>query len=191
MGPANKTVCGFDNAESPSWQGCPNWQETNLTEFPPWSYGINNWTHAGFLELAAGFIPWYKGPADAPFPPVTPDKEGAFFFYNLQAINTTCPKDPVGPSAAYAAAHNPDPQYQLEDVVYLSTLLATNASATVTSGTLPPVLFNLTAGYNYVKTAWSPGKQTFRMERAGAVLAEVSGTELYVVHGCGRVRRRV
>ena len=91
MGPANKTECGFDSGNG--WVACPNWQETNLTEFPPWSYGINNWTHAGFLELAAGFIPWYKGPADAPFPPVTPDKEGAFFFYNLQAINTTCPNE--------------------------------------------------------------------------------------------------
>ena len=57
MGPANKTVCGFENALNPPWNGCPNWQVGNLTEFPAWSYGINNWTHLGYLELAATFIP--------------------------------------------------------------------------------------------------------------------------------------
>ena len=174
MGPANKTVCGFDNAENPQWEGCPNWQVTNLSTYPAWSYGINNWTHAGYLELAAAFIPWYKAPPGSPMPPIQPSAEAGYFFYNLQAINNSCPNDPVGPYAKYS--YN-DPAYPLEDVVYLHTMLSSPANVTITSGTRAPVLFNLSAGISYLKTPWSAGKQSFRVERAGAVLTDVTGTE--------------
>jgi hypothetical protein len=172
MGPANKTDCGHDDVTK--WVGCPNWQTANLTEFPPWTYGEANWTHLGFLELAAAFIPWYKSPPGSPMPPITPESEAGFYFYNLQSFNNSCPGDPVGSSTRGSRG---SPNYPIEDAVYLHMLLASPANATITSGTAPGVLFPMEAGINYVKTLWSPGKQSFRVERAGVVLADVTGTQ--------------
>ena len=52
--------------------------------------------HTAYLELSHYYIKWYKQPAGSTPPPVTPDEEGVFFFYNLQPVHNKCPGDYYG-----------------------------------------------------------------------------------------------
>lgn len=119
--------------------------------------------HVAYLQLSAYFVQWYKAPAGSPPPPVSIEDEAIFYFYHLQPVHNRCPSDPVGPSgkAAHCAppthcgppppahqwcvpdsrsplgrpgVHNCDPDYIVEDAVFVTSLLSSPGTVVITTG---------------------------------------------------------
>ena len=101
-------------------------------------------------------------------------QEKLFLFYNLQPANNSCPDDPLGPGRFVVG----DPTYPLEDQLYATLLLNASAEVTLTSGTAAPRTFSLAPGVVSVQVPRLPGAQRVRVIRAGAVLADTTGSEL-------------
>ena len=156
MGPYNRTLWGHDSASG--------WDAGN---------GPNLFPHDAYRELSAYFIRWWKAPAGSPPPPVRGADEAVFFFYNLQPVNNSCPGDPVGPAVRNAS----DPDYPVEDAVYVTALLAAPANLTVTSGAALPRDFALPAGVSSVQLPAASGAQRFEVRRGALQLADVVGSE--------------
>jgi hypothetical protein len=159
VGPYNHSLWGHDTRTG--------WQATN---------GPNEYPHDAYLELSAHFIKWYKLPAGAPEPAILPARESLFYFYNLQPVDNDCPGDPVGPLDKIRT----DAAFPLEDAVYVTALLAFNATLRITSGAGSggaPVAFALAPGRSSVQVPARSGAQRFELLRAGAVLIDVVGSE--------------
>ena len=107
------------------------------------------------------------------------------YFYNLQSVLNKCPLDKWGPpTPGHLAGH--DVEYPVEDMVYVTSLLAEPGTLTVESGlpfTKPPgngiagftipvgkpstATFQLSAGLHSVKVPALAGGQRFTFARGG------------------------
>lgn len=176
LGPYNHTFWGLENETQPQWH----------TEYP----------HIAYLQLSRYFIQWYKQPAGSAAPAVATEDEAIFFFYNLQSVFNKCPLDKWGPPhPGHLAGH--DPEYPIEDMVYVTGLLAEPGTLTVESGlpfTKPPgngiagftisvngkpssTRFQLPAGLHSIKVPALAGGQRFTFERPGGKTVTVTGSE--------------
>ena len=156
LGPYNKTLWGSD--PKTGWNA---------------GSGPNLFPHVAFLSLSSYFIKWYKLPAGSPPPPISAADEAVFYFYNLQSVNNSCPLDPVGPLSKITS----DDAYPLEDAVYVTALLASDASISIRSGAAAPRTFTVSAGVVSVQAPALPGPQRITVERGGNVLVDVVGSE--------------
>ncbi len=117
--------------------------------------------------------------------------ESVFYFYNLQPVNNSCPLDTTGPSNILST-----PNYEPEDFVYVTSLLAEPATLTIESGlpftkpagqgtggfTIPaggPVAatFSLPVGLHSTKVKALSGGQRFVVTRGGEDVAAAIGSE--------------
>ncbi len=119
--------------------------------------------HAGYLQLSKHYIAWYKTGKE---PEIT--RDGLFWFYRTHPRDATATKD-----------DKPVTQFHgdVEDVIYLTTMLTAPAEVLVRTGG-KSVTREMPAGISHTKVVFSTGKQHFELKRDDKTLAEADGAEI-------------
>ncbi len=164
------------NQQQPQWVEEATWNDyTESTYFSPSQNvpediaGIPNYSHAGYYELSKYYISWYKRGTQ---PPITQD--ALFYFYRPQSKSALTPQDASDCSIPIQS------QYligDVEDDLYVTTMLTAPATLEVTSGSTE-TSYNVPAGITNTDIPFSVGSQTFELWRNGVRIATTQGTNI-------------
>jgi hypothetical protein len=153
----------FDQAD---WIEITTWNDPNeSTYICPADHGAlaNNVPrrnpHGGYLELSKYYITWYK---NGQAPPI--DRDALFYFYRIHPKGLVISNDvPVQ-----------DWSGEIEDSLFLTTMLTQPANLVVTSGSVTNQ-YNQASGLSSVRVPFNVGPQVIELWRAGARLAVING----------------
>ncbi|KAJ7050679.1 glycoside hydrolase family 71 protein [Mycena amicta] len=124
-----------------------------------WATG---YPHAGWRIITKAYIAAYKSGASAPV--VTQDQ--VVYWYRGFPKNTPCSNDTLG---------IPQGIDLLSDSIFVTTLLTTPATLTVTSGSFAPATIDVAAGVTTHNFTMGLGAQKFSIARGGVQLASGTG----------------
>ncbi|KAF7302058.1 hypothetical protein MIND_00772300 [Mycena indigotica] len=122
------------------------------------SVWANGYPHAGWRIITQAYIAAYKSGASAP----VVNSDQLVYWYRAFPKNTVCTGDTLGP---------PNGINLLQDLIFVTTLVTSPATLTVTSGSFAPVTINVPAGVTTHNFTMGIGSQTFVLSRNGVQLA--------------------
>lgn len=123
--------------------------------------GASQWAdgfpHDGWRIITKQYIAAYKAGASA----ASASEDQLVYWYRPTPRDVTCTGDSLGP---------PDGKDLLADVVFVTTLLTSPATLTITSGNQAPVTIDAPAGVLTWNATMGLGSQTFEVTRNGATI---------------------
>jgi glucan endo-1,3-alpha-glucosidase len=119
------------------------------------------YSHAGFLELSKQYISWYKTGQQTPL-----TNDSLFYFYRTHATNLVASNTSDPPVTWFIGDVSND--------VYNTVFLTAPAQLVIVSGT-KTVTNSLASGLQQVRTPFSPGPQTFTVNRGGVPVLSAQG----------------
>jgi glucan endo-1,3-alpha-glucosidase len=159
----------------PDWVEICTWNDFNESTYispvdNPGQYFSNiqtpyRYSHAGYLELSKYYIQWFKSGQQ---PPISQD--ALFYFYRTCSYH------------AFATDTNDTIQPQcwggpIADDIYNTVLLTAPAQLVVSSGG-KTTTNSLPAGLSHVETPFSPGQQSFTLQRNSQTVISLQGTNI-------------
>ncbi|KAJ7068693.1 glycoside hydrolase [Mycena amicta] len=126
------------------------------------SVWANGYPHAGWRIITQAYISAYKSGASAP----VVNSDQLVYWYRAFPKNTVCTNDTLGA---------PNGINLLQDLIFVTTLLTSPATLTVTSGSFAPVTITAPAGVTTHNFTMGIGTQTFSLSRNGAQIAGGTG----------------
>jgi len=152
--------------DQPDWIEISTWNDLNeSTYISPADHGTlagsvpRRNPHGGYLELSKYYITWYKtGMA----PPI--DRDALFYFYRIH------PKDLVITNDVAVQ----DWSGEIEDSLFLTTMLTQPANLVVTSGGVTNQ-YSQASGLSSVRVPFNVGPQVIELWRGGARLGVING----------------
>lgn len=136
--------------------------------------------HNGWLDMAKPFIAAYK--AGSEFPIDYLEEEKLIYWYRPTPKSADCDATDTTMQTANNASGNffrgrPDGADTMQDAIFVVTQLKEPASVEVTSGTNTQT-FQAPAGVRAWTVPMGVGAQSFRVERDGQTVEDLSGTSL-------------
>ncbi|MCX7672258.1 MAG: glycoside hydrolase family 71 protein, partial [Thiobacillaceae bacterium] len=140
-------------------------EDHHITPYPPYDPGEGKypvWGHVGYSTVLKYYLDWWKSGRQ---PELSNDTLVWMHMSQLAREG-----DPPFPYVLY----QPD---KAQDVVYVTAMLKAPASLVVTSGDNRPVTHLAPAGISHWRIPAAPGEQTFRLQRNGRVILNVSSSK--------------
>jgi glucan endo-1,3-alpha-glucosidase len=155
----------------PDWVEIVTWNDFNESTYVAPVDGVENYipviaspkryTHRGYLSLSKRYITWFKTGSEPAI-----DKDALFYSYRTHSWwgkITNANNVPV----AWCIG-------DLEDMIYLTTLLTAPAELHVASGTNQTV-YPMSPGVQHVRVPFHEGAQSFALWRSNQPILQVSG----------------
>ena len=152
--------------DQPDWIEITTWNDPNeSTYICPADHGAlassvpRRNPHGGYLELSKYYITWYK---NGQSPPI--DRDALFYFYRIHPKDLVITNDqPVQ-----------DWSGEIEDSLFLTTMLTQPANLVVTSGGVTNQ-FSQSSGLSSVRVPFNVGPQVIELWRDGARVGVING----------------
>jgi len=164
------------NVQKPNWVGCFTWNDFDEATYwssiddvnKYWPYAAHSApgfykSHAGILKLNQYYINWYKSGVK-PFQTA----DDLCYCYRTHPKNAVATHDGYGPVTSL----NGD----VEDMIYVTTLLTAPATLVVTTGT-QKLTYPVPAGLGNTRVPFQVGAQSFQVIRRGRTVLSQASTE--------------
>ena len=164
------------NTQKPNWVGLFTWNDFDEATYwssiddvnKYWPYAAHSApgfykSHAGILKLNQYYINWYKTGVK---PALTADS--LCYCYRTHPKNAVATHDGFGPVSSFNG--------QVQDMIYVTTLLTAPATLVVTTGT-QTLTYPVPAGIGNTRVPFQVGTQSFQLLRKGRTVLSQASTE--------------